>query len=205
MNKSENIRTRLEQKKPKILSKISNSIMEIFLDKLLKGINVGYLQVNFPSGKSLFYGNKNQNPKANVTIHNFRMIRKLLIEGDVGFAESYIEGAWDTTELFQVLELGPKHALSIERKILGFFPFRFMNLFKHFKHDNSLKGSKKNIAEHYDLGNEFYKHWLDSSMTYSSAIFDKNIHDLDTAQISKYRKIIEKLNINKEKTILEIA
>ena len=145
---------------------------EFALSRLLKNFEIGQITLRYPDGKNVHYGNPNSKPTAFMKVRNHRMIRKLLIEGDVGLAESYIDGDWDSPDLVPILELGPRNVEAIENKILGLKFFRLKNLFQHRKRPNNHQGSRKNISEHYDLGNDFYKHWLDPTMTYSSALFE---------------------------------
>jgi len=87
----------------------------------------------------------------------------------------------------------------------GSLPMRLANRLAHSLNANTKSGSRRNIEAHYDLGNEFYRQWLDSSMLYSSAVFDETTSTLEDAQANKLRRIAEKLHLSGGETILEIG
>ncbi len=181
----------------------TNRFWEFALSKLLKNFEAGNITLRYPKGKSVQYGKPESEPSAYMKVNSHRMIRKLLVEGDVGLAESYMDGDWESSNLVPILELGPRNVDAIENKILGFKFFRLKNLFQHLLRPNSLRGSQRNIADHYDLGNSFYLPWLDRSMTYSSALFEdehqrnpENVEEhLYHGQIRKYQYIADQLNL----------
>ena len=190
-----------------------NRFWEFALSKLLKNFEVGNITLRYPQGKSVQYGKPESEPSAYMKVNSHRMIRKLLVEGDVGLAESYMDGDWESSNLVPILELGPRNVDAIENKILGFKFFRLKNLFQHLLRPNSLRGSQRNIADHYDLGNSFYLPWLDRSMTYSSALFedehDRNPDNVEEhlyhGQIRKYQYIADQLNLKPGMKVLEIG
>ena len=182
-----------------------NRLMKKSLAGLLGGIQSGSIKILYQDGRTEVFGKTDFSPKAMVHLHSYRMLRKLLIEGDVGLAESYIDGDWDTPDLVQVLALGPRNMEGIEKKILGHPLYRLRNLLQHVLHRNSRSGSRRNIADHYDLGNDFYRLWLDPTMTYSSGLFDQGTNDLVSAQEAKYRKIAGELDLQPGQRVLEIG
>ena len=109
-----------------------NRFWEFALSKLLKNFEVGNITLRYPQGKSVQYGKPESEPSAYMKVNSHRMIRKLLVEGDVGLAESYMDGDWESSNLVPILELGPRNVDAIENKILGFKFFRLKNLFNTY-------------------------------------------------------------------------
>ncbi|MCP5502480.1 MAG: class I SAM-dependent methyltransferase [Leptospiraceae bacterium] len=146
-----------------------------------------------------------------IKIHSFDFYRRCVLYGDIGFAESYMEELWDTDDLSKVLSwfllnIDNNPSLSGSKmKNIGINLLKGINLLLHRFRENSIKGSKKNIVAHYDLGNDFYSLFLDKTMTYSSAIFKTYKEDLEEAQIAKYSSLAESLQLKPNMHILEIG
>ncbi|MBN8523168.1 MAG: class I SAM-dependent methyltransferase [Rickettsiales bacterium] len=168
-------------------------IVKKFLD-IFRNIECGCIQIIMPNGKSLDFSGKAAGPQADLIIHDNRAISQFIKKGDIGFAESYRDGLWDSTDLSSLFLFGLKNEEALDRYIYGNFLTQIISRFAYLLNLNTLKGSKKNIYAHYDLGNDFYELWLDPSMTYSSAIFSSESEDLITAQYRKYDRILERLN-----------
>jgi cyclopropane-fatty-acyl-phospholipid synthase len=168
----------------------------------LRNADFGSLSITLPNQEKLEFKGKNPGPLADITINDFNMIDRVISGGDVAFGETYIEGLWQSHNLAQLLTFLTLNAHALE----DFFHAKkwqsFVLFFKSLFTKNTKTGSRKNISFHYDLGNDFYQIWLDSSMTYSSAIFKEKNATLFDAQIAKYRNILEKLSGN---SILEIG
>jgi cyclopropane-fatty-acyl-phospholipid synthase len=135
----------------------------------------------------------------------WRALLRLLRRGDIGFAEGYIAGDWNTPDLQALLQF----TMDNERTLtdLAERPAwqRQLDRFRHRMRRNSRRGSRANIRFHYDLGNEFYRQWLDSTMSYSSALFSKGDEALETAQQRKYLRLLERLGAAPGAHILEIG
>ena len=165
-------------------------------------IESGSISIKLPNGDIKKFESNKEGPKADLVIKNLAALNMSIHGGDVGFGESYMQDMWDSEDLPTLLSFFAYNAETLEhyfhakkwQSILLFIVTLF--------NKNSKKGSKKNISFHYDLGNDFYKSWLDESMTYSSALFDSKHLTLNKAQINKYNNIITKLS---GKTILEIG
>ena len=127
----------------------------------------GDLTFVMPSGRTVRISAEAPGPVARIEIHDFRFIRRALAAGDIGFAEGYMAGEWDTPDLSALLESMSLNFDGIERVALGSPLAWLVNRIAHLLNDNSRQGSKRNIHAHYDLGNAFYSRWLDPSMTYS--------------------------------------
>ncbi len=168
-------------------------------------IRAGRLAVEFPSGHRMRFAGDRPGPDATIRIARMRLALRMLAAGDVGFAEGYVAGDWDSPDLTAVLALG---ALNIEalRETLAPSPFaRLANRLRHARHANTRKGSRRNIAAHYDLGNAFYGRWLDRTMSYSSALFERPDEPHEAAQRRKYLRIAAALDLQPGDRVLEIG
>ncbi|AHE97576.1 SAM-dependent methyltransferase [Thioalkalivibrio paradoxus] len=137
--------------------------------------------------------------------HPWRALFRVLNRGEIGFAEGYIAGDWDSPDLQSLL----RFTMDNERALtdLAERPAwqRHLDRFRHRLRRNSRRGSRANIRFHYDLGNEFYRQWLDSTMSYSSALFSKGDEALETAQQRKYQRLLDRLDAEPGAHILEIG
>jgi cyclopropane-fatty-acyl-phospholipid synthase len=167
----------------------------------LLNLRGGMLSVTLPSGEKLRFGDS-ASPHAQLNIHEYRLMKRVLRHGSVGFADAYINGECSTPDLVAVLTLFAKNADQIMRHVTG---GRLVRLMRHLGRANTRKGARRNILAHYDLGNRFFEAWLDPSMTYSSARFDRGAETLAQAQRDKYRAIADRLGLKQGQSILEIG
>ena len=179
--------------------------LEPLVRRFLAHIDAGDLTVELPSGARLARKGASPGPHAFLAIHRWRAIWRLILLGDVGFAESYISGDWSSRDLPTFIELAARNVEPLEAKIDGSFADRLIARLRHLAHANTRTGSRKNIAFHYDLGNAFYQCWLDPSMTYSSALYAGPFDTLEDAQARKIRRIAELLDIDGGSEVLEIG
>ncbi len=135
----------------------------------------------------------------------WRALLRLLHRGEIGFAEGYIAGDWNSPDLQALMQFTADNEAPLERLAERPAWQRRLDRFRHRLHRNSRRGSKANIRFHYDLGNEFYRQWLDSTMSYSSALFSKGDEALETAQQRKYLRLLERLHAEPGAHILEIG
>ena len=178
---------------------------EIVAQKFLSKIKYGELSVKFPSGSSQSFRGINSAHKADLIINNYKFIAKIFKKKSVGFAESYMDGDFSSSNLTNLLLLAFRNENYFFENLKSNIFFNIYSKFKHFLNENTKSQSKKNIEYHYDLGNNFYTKWLDRSMTYSSAYFEKENQNLFDAQLNKYHKIAESLNLNENSKVLEIG
>ena len=174
-------------------------------DKVLSKIKLGNLIVTYPDGVTREFLGEHLGYNVDIKFYNYKLFTKLLRKGPTGLAESYMDGDFETKDLSKLLLFcheNESHFLNDKNKYLI---LDYYIKFKHYLNENTKSKSKKNISYHYDLGNDFYKHWLDKSMTYSSAIFSSSSNDLFEAQINKYKQIAKPLNLNENSTLLEIG
>ena len=165
----------------------------------------GALTVFYPSGKINKYKGNFEGYKADIKLKNYKIFYKLIKKGAIGFAESYMDGDFISSDLSNLLLFAQQNELEyIKQKKAKWF-YDFVIKLRHYLNQNTKAGSKKNISFHYDLGNNFYECWLDQSMTYSSALFNTNINDLHEAQQNKFVGIAEPLQLNENSKLLEIG
>lgn len=175
-----------------------------FILKMLAGLQHGALKLELPDGQTAFFGD-GASP-VTLRLHDWSMFDAVLKSGDIGFAETYIDGGWSTDDLTGLIALFIRNRESIESLFHGKWWGQLLYRIRHLFNRNSRSGSRKNIHAHYDIGNDFYRMWLDPSMTYSSAIFS-NDHEgsLQQGQDAKYRRILNQLAVNPGEHILEIG
>jgi len=174
----------------------------------IENLQQGELTVNLPSGRSIsLQGRRDGGSEYRATwnLRSFKALRRMIRRHSIGFAEAYIEGEWDSPDLTEFLELMCGSLEEVNAYAGKWKPVRLLNRLQHLLRSNSKRGSKRNIAYHYDLGNDFYEQWLDASMTYSSALFDADHDDLETAQVNKYRRLAEDLALDASHRVLEIG
>ena len=183
---------------------ISNSFRKV-ADNLLNKIKIGNLIVTYPNGdKKEFFGD-HFGYSVDIKFYNYKLFNKLLCKGATGLAESYMDGDFATKNLSKLLLFCYANESYFLKDKNKYLILDYYIRFKHYLNENTESKSKKNISYHYDLGNDFYKHWLDQSMTYSSAIFSSSKNNLFEAQINKYKQIAKPLNLNENSTLLEIG
>jgi cyclopropane-fatty-acyl-phospholipid synthase len=172
--------------------------------KLLARLKHGSLQLRTPEGAILFFG-KGGEP-VSLELASWDVFGAAMRSGDIGFAEAYIDGSWSTNNLTGLIALLARNRADIEALVYGSWWGSLVYRIKHYMNRNSKSGSRKNIHAHYDIGNAFYKLWLDPSMTYSSALFTQSTGgDLELAQAAKYRSILEQLQVKPGDKVLEIG
>ena len=180
-----------------------------FWDKIfLKGIKkfpYGSLQIEWPDGKSQKIDAIHKGPNAKLKIVDSNVVREIIQGGSIKFAELYISKRIITNNLTNLMHYCALNNDQAE-ETFKITIFRYLyNKYLHFKNKNTKIQAKKNISHHYDLGNQFYKYWLDKSMTYSSAIFNGKNDNLELAQNNKYQKLADLSSIKKGDNILEIG
>ena len=182
------------------LYKAADKLVFNFLNK----INCGFLELETIYGEKLYFGDPKDNLKANIIIKKPNFNYNLIRGGSIGFAESYMRGEFETTNLPNLIELTARN-IKIIHKFSGLLDLPVINFFKNKIIKNTKNRSKENIAKHYDLGNDFFSLWLDDSLTYSSAIFDSRSENLSAAQNNKYQKLIDLIKPRSGDKVLEIG
>ena len=177
-----------------------------FVLKSLARLSVGRLTVRLPDGTTCHFGPEQAERQGVIEIKDWRFFRRVLLDGDIGFAESYMDGLCDSPDLPGLLALLTDNEKSLGRVTRTNAFHNLLLKLLHRRHDNSREGSKRNIHAHYDLGNEFYGLWLDPTMTYSSALYEgAEGKALEAAQTAKYERILNQLGARQGDSILEIG
>lgn len=172
--------------------------------RVLKKLQHGHLQVSMPQGREITVGDRTSTLQADMTINDWRVVSRYLNHGAVGFAEAYIEGEIETSNLASLLTLLDSNHDAIGG-YYGSFLSQWQRAQRHRRNRNSVGGSQRNIHAHYDLGNEFFAKWLDPSMTYSAAMFECDSQDLEAAQAAKYDHLCRQLGVVQGQHLLEIG
>jgi cyclopropane-fatty-acyl-phospholipid synthase len=187
----------------------SAGIYQKLFNKILASLPAGKLRVVFPNGQEATYGQKLPGPEATLKILNTAFFKKSILYGEVGFGESYVDGDWDSDDVVAVLSwfiINLGHAASDEKRRLPLTDLLLVfNKIRHKLRANNQANAKRNISEHYDLGNDFYKLFLDPSMTYSCGYFSSLDTSLEAAQAEKYDRLCRKLKLKASDHVLEIG
>jgi cyclopropane-fatty-acyl-phospholipid synthase len=165
----------------------------------------GAITFVLPSGREVAIRGSQPGPDARVIIKDFRCMRRLMTAGAIGFAEGFMAGEWDTPDLTAVLECAGLNFERLREIVDGNAVWRTLNNLAHLMNANTKRGAKRNIHAHYDLGNAFYERWLDPSMTYSSAWFERKGQKLDAAQRNKYAALAKAMDLKPGHHVLEIG
>ena len=174
--------------------------------KYFSDIKGGQLTLILPDGDVAKFGQgKAGSLQALIKLNSYRPLSILFAKGDLAFAESYLKGEWESPDLTALFEFGLVMETKLKISSSNSLVLKIINRLLHVLNRNSKNGSRRNIAFHYDLGNNFYKHWLDKTMTYSSALFNSPTESLEQAQLNKYSAIEELLDATKKDRILEIG
>jgi cyclopropane-fatty-acyl-phospholipid synthase len=167
-------------------------------------VRCGRLEVQLPDRRLIFEGAE-AGPSALMIVRDLNFAWRLLRGGDIGVAEAYLRGEWETPDLTAFLYL---FCVNVEmmQAILHDKPVvRAWQVFRHWLNRNTRRQARKNIHAHYDLGNDFYRAWLDPTMTYSSALFDQGSNDLSAAQLRKYESLAQQIELRPGQSVLEIG
>ena len=173
--------------------------------KAASNIVCGRLTVVAPDATRYHFSGDTVGPSAVLEVRRAGALRRVWTRGDTGFAEAFMDGDLDTPDLDALLELGALNERHLSRLLSEKTWFRLLQRVLHFLRANTRTGSRRNISAHYDLGNDFYRQWLDPSMTYSSATFEHPEQSLEHAQQAKYQRIFDALNLSRDDRVLEIG
>jgi cyclopropane-fatty-acyl-phospholipid synthase len=183
----------------------SHSFIEKILRKVTLSIKSGCITFELTDGQKIHCDSGNIGPHALIKIHSFTALKRILSGGYLGFAEGYINQEWTTPSLPTVFQFGTANLDVLDQNLTNNLLVRLLNSLSNFVYRNNKTGSRRNISKHYDLGNDFFSEWLDSSMTYSSALYSNDTDQLCSAQNKKYQRIIDVLNITENDKVLEIG
>ena len=180
------------------------SLAAWLMERAGRGVEHGRLTVVLPGGALLNFDGHRPGPRARLNLHSWRALWRVAIADDIGFAEAYLAHEWDSPDLATLLAF-----LGLNRKVgislnLGWL-LRATGRLRHWRNRNTRRGSRRNIALHYDLGNTFYAQWLDSGMAYSSALYTEAGQSLEQAQQAKLERIAALLKLSGGERVLEFG
>ncbi len=186
----------------------SSSIKPNVIHRVLEQLNrieFGELVVEMPGYSELRYVGDLPGPTARIEVKSKRLFSRLVFRGEIGFAEAYLDGDWDTPDLQDLMDLVVANSSRLRgalnrTKIVG-----VLEKIQHWLRSNSKRQARKNISHHYDLGNAFYNLWLDETMTYSSGLFDSKGMRLADSQVRKYEAIAEGIGVTENSHVLEVG
>lgn len=173
--------------------------------KAASTLGFGQLTVKLPDGRMLVFQGERDGTTASITIKSYKFAWPIALNGSIGAAEAFLSGYWESDDIVAVLELFAENRNVFTSALNGLSVPLLLERAGHMLRRNSKSGSKKNIHYHYDLGNKFYKRWLDPTMTYSSARFQQPGEDLSAAQNNKYRSLAQSMELGPNHSVLEIG
>jgi len=171
----------------------------------LSNLNNGRVDFTLRDGRIFRAEGKNPGPVAILEVKDDDIFGRLIREGDLGFCEAYLDGGWNTPDLQGFMDFAHADNNEVYDSFPGMSLVRAFEKLRFWLQSNSKRQSLKNISYHYDLGNEFYKLWLDDTMTYSSAIFETGQESLEKAQIAKYASMVDQMGVRAGDHVLEIG
>ncbi len=186
---------------PTILDKICMKLVDHQLDRIVKGC----LTVQLPDGGEIRYGDTSD--PCVLRVHRYRFFTRLVTGGNIGLGEAWTDGDWSSDDLTGILRLFIDNMESLKAAGLATgITKRFMHMLQHAFNRNTLSGSRRNIHAHYDLGNDFYRLFLDhETMMYSCALFSTGNESLAAAQLNKIQRLIDLADLKPEHHVLEIG
>jgi len=171
-----------------------------------ENIQNGCLVAQFPDGNQRTFGHPDNGPTHCVAVKDYKMFPRALFSGDIGFGEAYMNGEWEPDDLLGVINLFVNDVSNLAQRLPTLeFLKKHYHKYEHYRSRNSVTGSRKNIAAHYDLSNDFYSLFLDETMMYSSAVYESPGQSLAEAQRHKIHKILEKGDVQAQHHLLEIG
>lgn len=173
--------------------------------ELAQKLRKGRLDFVLADGRRFRVSGQAPGPAAEITVQDPDVFARLIREGDLGFCEAYVEGGWSSPDLLAFMDLMHEGNGEVYDAFPGMALVRAYERFRFWLQSNSKRQAKKNIAHHYDLGNDFYRLWLDESMTYSAAIYRTGQESLETAQAQKYASMVDQMGVKPGDHVLEIG
>jgi cyclopropane-fatty-acyl-phospholipid synthase len=172
---------------------------------VLQRLEAGAIDVALPDGRIFTVSGERPGPTGRIDVANPEFFTRIARDGEIGFAEMFMEGWWSTPDLQALLDVLLLNNDSIVHSFPGAALVRAFERLRHWLRQNSRRGARRNIAYHYDLGNEFYRLWLDDTMTYSSALFSGQGETLREAQQNKYASVCDRMGLKRGDHVLEIG
>jgi len=191
-------------KRPAARTALHPRLARRLIDRALPAPHQGYLRLVLPDGEAIERHGEQPGPDVTILVHRWRGLWRMLLDGEDGFAEGYLDGDWSTPDLAQLLEFCVHNETQLSGPAESSWLGLARNRLSHLLRGNSRRGSRRNIAAHYDLGNDFFSPWLDAGMNYSSAVY-AGAETLEQAQLRKLDRIAGLLGLNGGERVLEIG
>lgn len=172
---------------------------------VLQGLKTGQIDIALPDGRVYRVEGLEPGPAARIDVRHPGLFARVARDGELGFCEAYVDGWWDTTDLQELLDVLLTSRGWVDRSFPGSGMVRRYHQLMHWLNRNTRSQARRNIAAHYDLGNDFYAHWLDETMTYSSAMFEDAREELAAAQLRKYASVCDRVGADDNAHLLEIG
>jgi cyclopropane-fatty-acyl-phospholipid synthase len=172
---------------------------------ILQRLEAGAIEIGLPDGRVFAVSGKQPGPTGRIDVANPEFFTRMAREGEIGFPEMFMEGWWSTPDLQALLDVLLLNNENVVHSFPGAALVRAYERLRHWLRSNTKRGARRNIAHHYDLGNEFYRLWLDDTMTYSSALFSGQGETLREAQQNKYASVCDRIGLKRDDHILEIG
>ncbi len=191
---------------PEAISALKNApfIARMLMRGMLK-FQWGRMIVQLPDGQALCFEGSATGGTGILIVHDYAMARRVATGGNVGLAEAYLDGQWDSPDVTAMLEVFSQNTAHVRALFQASPLTAFATRILHTMRRNTKRQARRNIEAHYDLGNRFYETWLDHTMTYSSALFEKHTDDLATAQEAKYAALARSMDLQADHRVLEIG
>ncbi len=190
------------------LARLAAPIFHRMLDRIDDGLESGAIEAILPDGTRRLIGGRTPGPVPVVTLHRWRALIRLATAGSVGWYEGWTAGDWSSPDPVPLFDLFMRNRASLGRTARSGGVARLSARLWHWMRRNHREGSRRNIAAHYDLGNDFYELWLDPGLTYSSALFAEPVSEAETleqAQTTKLQAILDRTAARPGDRILEIG
>ena len=188
-----------------LVARLTAPAIDRLLDEIDRRLQSGGLDTTLPDGSKRRLGFRAKGPRAIVRISSWMALVRLATSGSVGWYKAWTLGEWSSPDPVKLFELFSANAAPLGDTGRAKGPFRWVNALAHRLRDNAPGNARKNIAAHYDLGNDFYSAWLDPTMTYSSARFFGADDSLEAAQLHKIHTLLDRLDLKPGQRLLEIG
>lgn len=175
------------------------------LDRIDAGLEAGAIEAGLPDGTRRLLGGRGAGPLAIVEVHRWRALLRLVTAGSIGWYEGWEAGDWSSPDLVPIFDLFMRNRRALGGVARAKLAPRLLARAAHRMRRNDRRGARRNIADHYDLGNDFYREWLDPTLTYSSALFEHAEEPLETAQQRKLAAMLDRAGVGEGAHVLEIG
>ncbi|HEX8573962.1 MAG TPA: cyclopropane-fatty-acyl-phospholipid synthase family protein [Allosphingosinicella sp.] len=188
-----------------LLARLLSGSLSRILGRIDRGLEQGAIEATLPDGSRRILGGRSPGPRPIVRLHSWRPLARLIASGSVGWYKSWEQGEWSSPDPVPLFELFMLNAESLGATARAKGLFRLVNSVAHRFRNNDKRGARDNISHHYDLGNDFYRAWLDEGMTYSSAVFAEPGQSLEDAQANKLALLLGRLQLKPGHKLLDIG